>query len=766
MVGAAVAVLVVPLLVVVLVALVQEQVKDCFPDATGTDGTGLPGPGGDISEPVEGQLTMAQANIPTRSGTSGFNRSMPRVLSSHPDFVSLNEQPSRSVRMMESAAPGYEAFRDPKARGQAASTAIMWDAARWRRTDAGRTLLVPRGPQEWDAGRSATWVTVKGAGGAVVSAVSVHHMVNPGKWGPNLPLRQQIYGQGMDRLVGLVKALEARGPVFIAGDMNTHVDQRRFAWSAAAKMARAGYGWANDSVDFIFYPRTQGVRPIGRWSGSMVSDHDWVAARFEMNGATAGGTTRRRGARAARSSAAPASQVVSAAAAKTTVAGLDAEQTRNATTIVEVASELGVSERGAVVALAAALQESGLRNLDYGDRDSLGLFQQRPSSGWGTPAQIRDPEAATRAFFGRAEHTDNTGLLDVPGWEQMSVTVAAQAVQRSGYPEAYADDEDLARKILAQLDPTVAQITTDATTPSYCPDNGTGATPISAAGCGPTGSPAEAGLTPDALLVLRCVAGRFGPHTFGGVGERAANPGSDHPAGKAVDVMIEDYSSAEGIAEGDAIAAWLQDRHEAFGITYLIWRDRIWSPGDAGWRPYSHPSGATDPTSLHMDHVHVSVAGNAGTGITPVNTTAVGGTAMPLPAGTYVDQHNWHDGGGAGSHWANWHTGNDLSAACGTPVLAVTAGTVVIDTAQSWAGPQLVKITQGPGNPATWYAHMSAVTVGAGQQVVAGQQIGAVGNEGNSFGCHLHLELHLQSGSDIYGADNTDPMPWIRAHLN
>ncbi|WP_338750159.1 M23 family metallopeptidase [Janibacter alittae] len=120
---------------------------------------------------------------------------------------------------------------------------------------------------------------------------------------------------------------------------------------------------------------------------------------------------------------------------------LSQEQAANAAKIIAVAQRLKVSPRGQVVAIATALQESSLLNLNHGDRDSLGLFQQRPSQGWGSPAQVRDVVKSTEAFFGRATHTDNRGLLDVQGWESMPVTVAAQTVQASAFPEAYARHE-------------------------------------------------------------------------------------------------------------------------------------------------------------------------------------------------------------------------------------------------------------------------------------------------------------------------------------
>src|SRR6185437_5762273 len=98
---------------------------------------------------------------------------------------------------------------------------------------------------------------------------------------------------------------------------------------------------------------------------------------------------------------------------------------------------------GWVVAIAAALQESGLANLDHGDLDSLGLFQERPSQGWGTAAQVMDPSYAATQFY---RH-----LLAVPGWQQMTVNDAAQAVERSGFPDAYAKHEQTARQIVAAV---------------------------------------------------------------------------------------------------------------------------------------------------------------------------------------------------------------------------------------------------------------------------------------------------------------------------
>ena len=534
---------------------------------------------------------------------------------------------------------------------------------------------------------------------------------------------------------------------------------------------------------------------------------------------------------------------------------MTAEQARNAIAIAQVALRLDVPRFGIQIAIAAAIQESKLVNLHSGSADSEGLFQQRPSAGWGTVDQITTPRLATLAFFGRARHTNNSGLLDLPGWQQMDLAAAAQGVQISRYPGAYAEWEDVARQIADVLGRDLSYVVeppghdcaavnepfapytvgtlnllgaghtddrssgghtaegfpvwslrlpralqalrdrgatvvgiqevhgpqaralattysgqwgmwpkggnsqnrviwnpgtwhmTDArsvdipyfsghevgmplvqltsrvtgqaiwvwsihnpastrgnarfhriealrrqldtldvlkdgglpvfivgdfndrrdgensahctltptlsnafgpggTTPCSSPrgdspidhifganvqfasatvDRSTQARKISdhplvvattlssTSGCSPTGSPAERGLTPDALMVLRSVNAQFGPHTYAGIGDRPNR--SDHPSGRAVDVMITNWSTPTGIAEGDQIASWVQAHAREFGVTYIIWRDRIWNTSSRDWSSYTHPNGPTsDPTLRHLDHVHVSVAGDASAG--------------------------------------------------------------------------------------------------------------------------------------------------------
>lgn len=135
-----------------------------------------------------------------------------------------------------------------------------------------------------------------------------------------------------------------------------------------------------------------------------------------------------------------------------------------------------------------------------------------------------------------------------------------------------------------------------------------------------------------------------------------------------------------------------------------------------------------------------------------------GAVVYPVPASLVdTDDESWH---ATGPNWTTWHTGTDFGVACGTPVYASHAGTVVLDTTQSWAGPQLVKVTLGPGKLTTWYAHMQTIEVNAGDTVRPGQLLGQAGAEGNVTGCHLHFEVHTAGGT-IYGPDNVDPTKWL-----
>ena len=146
----------------------------------------------------------------------------------------------------------------------------------------------------------------------------------------------------------------------------------------------------------------------------------------------------------------PAGGGVSSGGGGGSVTTLTAEQEANARIIIQVGREQGVPDYGIIIALATAMQESSLRNIDYGDRDSVGLFQQRTSTGWGTIADIMNPYHSAYLFYqGRSGYT--RGLLDIAGWQSMPLTVAAQKVQISAYPDHYAKWEAGARAWFAAL---------------------------------------------------------------------------------------------------------------------------------------------------------------------------------------------------------------------------------------------------------------------------------------------------------------------------
>lgn len=121
-----------------------------------------------------------------------------------------------------------------------------------------------------------------------------------------------------------------------------------------------------------------------------------------------------------------------------------AAQKRNAEVIIETGQKMGLPPRAWVIAVATAAQESTLNNLGHlganNDHDSQGLFQQRPSAGWGTPEQITDPVYSSKAFY--------SVLKDVPGYDTMALTDAAQTVQVSAFPNHYAKWEKMAADLV------------------------------------------------------------------------------------------------------------------------------------------------------------------------------------------------------------------------------------------------------------------------------------------------------------------------------
>ena len=270
---------------------------------------------------------------------------------------------------------------------------------------------------------------------------------------------------------------------------------------------------------------------------------------------------------------------------------LDPEQAENAALITAVAVDRGMPARAATIALATAYQESMLYNVESGDRDSLGLFQQRPSQGWGSQKDILDPYYAANAFY--------DALAKVDGYESMRVTEAAQRVQRSGFPEAYADHEADARMLASALTGNSRH----------------------AFSCRLTGTPdaasarlAKSGLTPRADVVRREVAAVFGDPPVGGFAPGGVSSGhmkgSAHYEGRAVDIFVRPVSRTNKI-RGWAIAQYLVAMADRLDVRTVIFDGRIWTADERsgdGWRPYTPPERAGDRAVLeHRDHVHVDV---------------------------------------------------------------------------------------------------------------------------------------------------------------
>ncbi|MFJ8657716.1 hypothetical protein [Streptomyces sp. NPDC093795] len=240
------------------------------------------------------------------------------------------------------------------------------------------------------------------------------------------------------------------------------------------------------------------------------------------------------------------------------------EQASNAATISAVGTTRGLPERAVTIALATALQESALRNIEHGDRDSLGLFQQRPSMGWGTPAQIMDPVYSAGKFY--------EGLEKVRGYSRLPLTVAAQKVQKSGFPQAYAKHEPDATLLAAAL-------TGRAPAALTCTANET------------EGRPGDPELVRTELV--RAFGEKAAPQAVTG-GPSAGRSATEPP------VLVVPVRTAAGTAEaargadgtdgaderrGWELAQWAVARADALRITEVTYGGRVWRAGEAagGW---------------------------------------------------------------------------------------------------------------------------------------------------------------------------------------
>jgi hypothetical protein len=228
---------------------------------------------------------------------------------------------------------------------------------------------------------------------------------------------------------------------------------------------------------------------------------------------------------------------------------LDLVQMANAATITAVGVRRKMPEQAIVVALATALQESKLENLDTGDRDSVGLFQQRPSQGWGTPEKIQDPRYAASKFY--------SALKKVKGYQKMRVTDAAQKVQRSAYPNAYekwADESAVLARALT--------------------GRATGAVE-----CTVSGEPALRGAAASAALAE-------GMRLDWGKGLSAVE--ASQPTGLTVPV--------KDIKAGWRYAHWLVSHASSTGVERVRFADREWDAVEGKWQPVTGAQGPGNDT--------------------------------------------------------------------------------------------------------------------------------------------------------------------------
>jgi hypothetical protein len=300
--------------------------------------------------------------------------------------------------------------------------------------------------------------------------------------------------------------------------------------------------------------------------------------------------------------------------------------------IDQVAVRRGLPGRATLVALMTALQESQLQNLNYGDADSVGLFQQRPAAGWGTIAQIMDPQYAAEAFFGGAAPPNPPGLVDIDGWPSMSYNDAAQAVQVSGHPELYAQHEQEAKDIAAAAGIDLSRIGNPYAGRAGPLPSGSSTEGVNQGDCGGaglvSGQPVN-GVWPSEMATITDPTGTGGmvtPRTAAWVAlarktlgtlsmtcwdAHVWNPTSDHPKGRACDVMVgtDSRRSAPARAKGDQIANWAVKTAGQTGVRYVIWYGKIWSARRGTWIPYDGGGvySPTDATGGHYDHVHVSL---------------------------------------------------------------------------------------------------------------------------------------------------------------
>lgn len=575
---------------------------------------------------AEGQtVRVIQANADSKLSKTAYAKAMATTFASRPDFVSLTDSGNR--RQVQYTPAGYDSWRAGQGgeHKQSLDTAVAWRKDRWTKASSGRATLVKKGPRA-DDNRYANWVTVSSTTLGNVSFVSVQHMVDPTSTGPKRDKRQELYRSGMAALQRLVDQLEKSGPVLVAGDFGVPASAND-KWAPTSMMSAAGYQASfsalgkvkpttkGGAVDYVFADKSKATAQK-QWTEEIGGSHKLLGTEWEI-AADAVQTTR------------TLPDALTVASSEGEEITLDSTQLGWAAQVAQIADEVGAGPNGAQIAFMTILAETRFKNFankkypatigkEYPsgaigkDHYSVGLFQQQPTQGWGpkvvTIAGSNDADFAEdavhlidnidfqiKAFFGGPNGPNGSspaGLLGQGGWQDLAKGAAAQAVQRSAFPDAYDKWEAAAGEIYSVVSGAVI-------------GSGAGA-------CG-TQAAAHFGNVPDsynlgpvkprAAALANLLGPMFGITTIGGWRESAVDPGG-HPSGNGLDFMVP--MTPEGKAQGDALAEYAKANAASLNIDYVIWRQRIWSQARSkeGWRAMSDRG---SPTANHMDHPHINV---------------------------------------------------------------------------------------------------------------------------------------------------------------
>lgn len=422
----------------------------------------------------------------------------------------------------------------------------------------------------------------------------------------------------------------------------------------------------------------------------------------------------------------------------------DKDQVVIAAIVVNEGVRRGLDEWTIQLAVAVAMKESSLRNLDHGDavrNDTIGVFQIGPEHG--SYADRMTPAWSAGNFYQR--------LLAVKDYRSLTPpSLAAHRAQRNADPDAYTVMWDDAAEMLQALAGTPAAQLSQSTTRTY--QLGDNVKPVTAS-------------------VANAVGSMFGIKTVGGwrsgTSERWDQEG--HPAGLALDFMTNDIP--DGVQVGNQMVDYLIANADSIGVKYIMWQQRSWTAA-RGWRAMADRGSVTQN---HMDHVHLSLKADAAgvmTGGAVANdpecvpadelgaTSVVGTSGWAQPIAVRPGQRSY----GMRKHpvygTMKMHEGQDFGSPCGTAIFAAADGVVAFAAKRGGYG-HLIILDHGTDSAGsqvtTRYGHMYAngLLVGVGERVTAGQKIALVGSDGTSTACHLHFEVRI-NGSP------TDPIDYLQ----